>query len=391
VKERTNLLPAHPLHVIDSMDVPASIAVTLPSQITKPSPHLRVLVVDDDADSREMLEDAVRCLGHVSVGARGGVEALAKQQADPVDVILSDWSMHGMSGVELCRHVRSHESSEYTYFLFMTGFGDRAHLLEGLRAGADDYLTKPVDLEELEVRLLSAARVIVHQRQLAELNATLRQENDISFEAARIDPLTQIANRLRLCEDLDALHSHAARYGHRYCAALCDIDLFKSYNDRYGHLAGDEALRRVAVAMRGALRRGDTLYRYGGDEFLIILYEQGITEARQAMDRVRRIVESLGVRHDASPTGVVTLSAGVAEIGDANASCDDWLRLADSALYRAKQHGRNRVEKDEAADAAHGKSSPAAPPLEIVAGQGLPPPAGLHLGARPPAGIFPQR
>jgi len=329
------------------MDVLASIAVTLPSPITKPSPHLRVLVVDDDADSREMLEHAVRCLGHRSAGARDGVEALAKQQANPVDVILSDWTMPGMSGVELCRRVRSRESAEYTYFVFMTGFGDRAHLLEGLRAGADDYLTKPVDVEELEVRLLSAARVVGHHRALAELNAALRQENDISFEAARIDPLTQIANRLRLCEDLDALHSHAARYGHRYCAALCDIDLFKSYNDSYGHLAGDEALRRVAVAMRGALRRGDTLYRYGGDEFLIILYEQGITEARQAMDRVRRIVESLGVRHDASPAGVVTISAGVAEIGDADASCDDWLRLADTALYRAKQRGRNRVERDD--------------------------------------------
>jgi two-component system cell cycle response regulator len=349
---------------MDFMDTGASAAVTHPSPIGEPTRQLRVLVVDDDADSREMLEAAVAQLGHRSDGARDGVEALAKQQAHPVDVILSDWSMPGMTGIELCRRVRSRESAEYTYFVFMTGFGDRAHLLEGLRAGADDYLTKPFDLEELEARLLSATRVVTNQRELAQRNAELREESDLSFEAARVDPLTQIANRLRLREDLDALYSHAARYGRRYCAALCDIDLFKKYNDAYGHLAGDEALRRVATTMRGALRQGDTLYRYGGEEFLVILSEQGITEARQAMDRVRRAVEYLGIQHPESPGRVVTISVGVAEIGDASASYDDWLRLADSALYRAKKNGRNRVERDDSVRDSDGGCAPSSAPSQ---------------------------
>lgn len=304
---------------------------------------LRVLVVDDDTDSREMLEQAILQLGHRSAGAQDGAEALAMQQRQPADVILSDWSMAGMTGIELCRSVRSRQSAEYTYFVFMTAFDDRAHLLEGLRAGADDYLTKPVDMEELEVRLLSAARVVNHQRELAQMNAALREESHLSFEAARLDPLTQIANRLRLREDLDTLQAHAARYGRRCCAALCDVDLFKGYNDTYGHVAGDEALRRVATALRDALRQGDTVYRYGGEEFLVILSEQGIKEAYRAMDRVREIIAGLGIPYPESPAGVVTISVGIAEV-DATALQDDWLRRADTALYRAKQGGRNRVE-----------------------------------------------
>lgn len=326
------------------MAAAASVAVGYPTPGRTGTRSLRVLVVDDDPDSRHLLEEAVERLGHRSTTACDGLEALAMQQAEPADVILSDWDMAGMTGIELCRRVRAQESVEYTYFAFMTGFDDRAHLLEGLRAGADDYLTKPVDLEELEVRLLSAVRVLNHERGLAQMNAALREESHLSFEEARVDPLTQIANRLRLREDLDALQAQAARYGHRYCAALCDIDWFKGYNDTCGHLAGDEALRRVAATIRDALRQGDTLYRYGGEEFLVILSEQGISDARQAMDRVRGKVAALGVPHPGSPAGVVTISVGIAEIGDTGVSNDDWLRRADAALYRAKQNGRNRVE-----------------------------------------------
>jgi diguanylate cyclase (GGDEF)-like protein len=229
----------------------------------------------------------------------------------------------------------------------MTAFHDRAHLLEGLRAGADDYLTKPVDIEELGLRLGSAARVVAYQRELAESNAALRETSEVSFEAARIDPLTNVANRLRLSEDLEMFRSHAARYGHRFCIALCDIDVFKKYNDTNGHLAGDDVLRRVAATIRGALRLGDNLYRYGGEEFLVILCEQGLAEARKAMDRVHRTVESAAIPHDGSPMGIVTISVGLAEVRSAEASNEDWIRPADSALYRAKRKGRNRVESAE--------------------------------------------
>jgi two-component system cell cycle response regulator len=305
---------------------------------------LRVLVVDDDAASRALMDVVVASLGHLVTSARDGAEAWMKLQSQPVDMILSDWMMPGMSGTELCWLVRSRDPASYTYFVLMTALGDKAHFLEGMRAGADDYLTKPIDRDELEARLLSAARVVRFQGTLAQRNAVLARESAISFEEARVDAFTQMGNRLRLAEDLAALQSRATRYGHRHCAALCDIDLFKSYNDHYGHMAGDEALRRVATTIRSALRQADTLYRYGGEEFLAILPEQTIAEAGRAMDRVRKTVEGLDILHPASRLGVVTISAGVAELLDPMGSSDDWLGAADAALYRAKENGRNRVE-----------------------------------------------
>jgi diguanylate cyclase (GGDEF)-like protein len=308
---------------------------------------MRILVVDDDADSREALAMRIARSGHSCTTAGDGDEAWAMQQTQPADVILCDWRMPRMTGIELCRLVRSSASPAYTYFIFMTGFNDKAHFIEGLRAGADDYVTKPVDSEELEARLLSAARVIAMQRALVLRNVALRNERDASFDAARVDALTQSANRLQLREDLDALQSRASRYGHHYCAALVDLDLFKGYNDTYGHLPGDAALRLVADAMGAALRKGDTLYRYGGEEFLIILPEQPIHEAVGVLTRVRESVEALAIPYLLSKAGVLTISVGIAELGWAGGTCDDWLRRADAALYRAKHLGRNRVEIDE--------------------------------------------
>jgi diguanylate cyclase (GGDEF)-like protein len=180
----------------------------------------------------------------------------------------------------------------------------------------------------------------------------LRREGQTSYHAARIDPLTEIPNRLRLREDLEAVHSNAKRYGLRYCAALCDVDDFKRYNDRYGHPAGDHALRTIASTLRKHLRPGDTVYRYGGEEFLIILPEQSLNEAVGALDRVRAEVERLGIPTFDEPTGggapaprLLTISIGVAELEDA-AHVDDWIQRADAALYRAKARGKNCVVGD---------------------------------------------
>lgn len=328
----------------------------------EPSGPLRVLVVEDDADALAALEQAIVMLGHPVVGAVDGADAWEKQCAGPAHVILSDWSMPHMSGIDLCRLVRGNTDKEYVYFVLMTGFGDRAHFLEGMRAGADDYLTKPIDLEELEARLLAATRVVSMQRALAKRNAALERESDISFKQARVDTLTESGNRLRLREDLEALEARASRYGHRYSAALCDIDLFKQYNDTYGHLAGDAALRSVASAISSALRQGDSLYRYGGEEFLVILPEQSVGEAQSVMDRVRGAVERLAIPHEASAALVLTISVGVAELGESSGRSDEWLARADAALYRAKRGGRNRVEVDATrrADATSSEMAPTA-------------------------------
>jgi two-component system cell cycle response regulator len=308
-----------------------------------PTQPLRVLVVDDDAESREILQMAISDMGHECAVAADGLEAWVEHQANPADVILSDWVMPRMNGLELCRLVRTQGGEAYTYFVFMTALGTKTSFLEGMRTGADDYLTKPADVEELEARLQSAHRVMSLQRELGRRNATLRREGDLASEAARLDPLTQVGNRLRLREDLEMLRSRAARYGHRYCAALCDIDDFKGYDDSYGHLAGDDVLRSVAATMHRALRGSDMLYRYGGDEFLIILAEKNLGEGAQAMERVRAAVERAALPYARSPRAVVTISIGVAEL-HAGLSHEDWLGRADAALYRAKARGRNCVE-----------------------------------------------
>ena len=324
--------------------VPTSLAEAYRNSMAQPPyGRLKILVADEDTLSRVGLEQAVRELGHDCRTAKDGLEAWKMLQAERADVVLSDWNLPGMGGVELCRRTRAADGQgSYTYFIFMTGFDDREHFLRGMEAGADDYHTKPVDIEELQARLVSAGRVLSLYRKLADQNSRLQRDSELSFHEARVDPLTGAANRLRMNEDLAVLWSRSLRYGHPVALALCDIDEFKKYNDRFGHVAGDDVLRRVAQTIRNVLRQEDALYRYGGEEFLVVLPEQALADAICAMDRVRAGIEKLAIP---TPGGVVTISVGVAElVRPLDGTLDDWVRRTDAALYRAKENGRNRVE-----------------------------------------------
>ncbi len=305
--------------------------------------RLKVLVVDDDAISRATLQTVICSLGYECRAARDGVEALAMHRQQHADVILSDWDMPNMDGLELCRQTRKVDGERgYTYFIFLTAFDARDCFLRGMNAGADDYQTKPVDLDELQARLVSAARVVALYQRLADANEVLRRDSLASFNIARMDALTGVANRLCLEEDLPALWARAQRYGHHYSAVLCDVDWFKDYNDHFGHLAGDAVLRSVALTMAAELRQCDKLYRYGGEEFLLILPEQSLAEAMHAARRMCGAVAAMAV---ASPAGgVVTISAGAAElVPSLDSTLRAWLDRADAALYRAKESGRNCV------------------------------------------------
>jgi diguanylate cyclase (GGDEF)-like protein len=307
---------------------------------------LKVLVVDDEQDFRDSLAAAVRILGHSCTTARDGVEAWEAYDADRADVILSDWQMPRMDGLRLCQKVRADEThGSYTHFIFVTGNNDKAHFIHGMHAGADDYIAKPVDMDELEARLVVAGRIVRLHRELKALVSSLRRDSERATAAARKDPLTDAFNRLALEEDLEALAARTSRYGHGYCAALCDVDHFKAYNDHFGHLPGDDVLRRIARAIHDTLRRGDLFYRYGGEEFLVILPEQTLAEAAVVMERVRMDVEGLAIRH-APNAGLpfVTISVGVSLLsGQSPRSIDEWLRRTDSGLYEAKARGRNCV------------------------------------------------
>jgi two-component system cell cycle response regulator len=304
---------------------------------------LKILIAEDDAVSRTILRRAVEKFGHECLTAEDGEKAWKLYQNTPeVDVIISDWMMPGIDGLELCRRIRRVSHPEYTYFIFLTALGDRDHLLIGFEAGADDYLSKPLDRDELHVRLILASRVTELHRRLAHQNTELERLNRMLFEQSREDPLTHLGNRLRLREDLETLSAQVRRYS--YCLMLCDIDFFKAYNDTYGHLAGDEVLKRVADVISENLRSGDVAYRYGGEEFLIILPEQDLRSATVAAERLRRDIEELAIPHRArTPPEIVTVSVGLATLSAGEKSADDLLKEADAALYAAKEAGRNRV------------------------------------------------
>jgi two-component system chemotaxis response regulator CheY len=292
-----------------------------------------------------MLKRAIEQCGHRCLVATNGAEAWEQFQAGGADVVITDWVMPLMDGPELCQRIRAHPSTSYSYVVLLTSLDDKEHFLEGMEAGADDYLPKPLGPDQLRARLIAAGRVLALHQRLAQQNAELAELNRALGESARTDPLTGLGNRLRLWEDLRTTQNQLDRYGAQYAVAMCDIDYFKAYNDRYGHPAGDEALRAVASAMARECRSADRAYRYGGEEFLILLPAQAVEGAEAAINRIRLAIQALQISHEASSVaGVVTMSAGVAVAAPTvTLNPETLVSNADTALYRAKESGRNRV------------------------------------------------
>jgi two-component system, cell cycle response regulator len=311
---------------------------------------MKILVADDDPTSRLIVQMALRSLGHECHAVSDGAKAWDAFRWGRPDVVISDWAMPGLTGLQLCRNIRAYTPGNYTYFIMVTGHGAVDEVLEGMNAGADDYLVKPLDSEDLQGRLIAAARVTATHRQLTDQRAELERLNHELTDIARRDPLTGLGNRRALQEDLVLMEARARRYGHRYCMALLDVDHFKAYNDTYGHPAGDVVLQAVAAELRDQARGGDTLYRYGGEEFLCIFPEQSLRTGSVAVERMRVGVERLCTPNETTPRGVLTISGGLALFDSGHArSIHDVLKHADEALYRAKQLGRNRVEQAELA------------------------------------------
>jgi two-component system, cell cycle response regulator len=304
---------------------------------------VRVLVVDDEPTTALTVAAAISALGHEVLVARDGREALDVYLAQGPDVVLTDRQMPGMDGIELCRRIREDDEGHATYLILIAALGGREHALEGMEAGADDYLVKPVDPFDLRLRLLVAERVSQVHRELRATLAELGRANEVLQRLARTDRLTGAGNRLRFDEDLTMAATRARRYGRGYAVAMIDIDHFKVYNDTWGHAAGDEALQAVATAMATQIRDGDGLYRYGGEEFVVLLQEADAAGAAVLGERLRDAVERLGLPAP-GPSATVTVSVGVAAWtpGSAEATTDVVSR-ADAALYRAKAEGRNRL------------------------------------------------
>jgi two-component system chemotaxis response regulator CheY len=292
---------------------------------------MKILIVDDSASNALILRRLVERLGHDAVLARDGIEAWQALEDRSISLVISDWVMPRMDGLELCRRIRARRDSRYVYFILLTVKCDRSDRLQGLRAGADDFLVKPPDPEELFSRLEIARRLMAMQDEL-------ERKNQLLAELATTDELTGLKNRRRFREDLELQFQIAIRQSIPLSVVMLDVDRFKSLNDEFGHPAGDLVLKGVADILKAGLRGQDTPARYGGEEFVLLLPG---TEGRNATIVAERLRGSLS-RVEPSPRPI-TASFGVAELHRQHRSPDDLVAEADRALYVAKQQGRDRV------------------------------------------------
>ncbi|MFJ5954477.1 diguanylate cyclase [Paenarthrobacter sp. NPDC092416] len=303
---------------------------------------MKVLIADDDLISRMITKAAVEQSGHECIVATDGDSAWELFKEHSPEAVVTDLMMPGLNGLDLCRNIRASEEDSYTYLILVTSHGSREDVLTGMEAGADDYVTKPLDPFSLHIRLLAAQRI-------TSLHADLARYRSALTEQARTDPLTKLHNRLKLTEDLAQLHARSDRYSRDYCLAMVDVDNFKSYNDIYGHQAGDAALVSIAATLAGQVRQTDGVYRFGGEEFLMVLREQSAASAHGVLERVRSAVLELKIDHSGDPDGILSISAGVSAYTDGHrAGTEQLLREADLALYAAKAAGRNRVSLADA-------------------------------------------
>ncbi len=295
----------------------------------------RILIVDDEKFNRQILSELLLPDYEVFL-AKDGEQAIARARAIPApDLILLDVVMPGMDGYEVLRRLREDERTSAIPVMFVTGMCEPKDEAKGLDMGAVDYVLKPFRLAVVRARVRNHMNYIWQRRQL---------EQD-----AFIDSLTELHNRRRFDQTLDAEWRRANRHRKPISLAMVDIDCFKQFNDTYGHGAGDEALRQIAKAMLKIVNRaGELIARYGGEEFVVMLPEVGRDEAIHIAEQIRKSVEMLAINHENSSVApVVTISIGGASIVPCiNGSAADVLGLADDQLYLAKRAGRNSVSWD---------------------------------------------
>ena len=301
---------------------------------------MKILIVGDKEPERCLLRVACTNLSHDWRESADGDEGWLQYLDWGPEVILSDFIMPGKNGLELCRAVRSQPFDHYTYFILLSSLAQRGHVLDGLRSGADDYLPKPVDVDELALRLLCAERVTELHHRLARQREELQELSHKLFEESRKDQLTQVGNRMRFNDDRGRfLELETCN------VALCDIDCFKQYNDIYGHLEGDKILKVVAHQLDELSCTGTHVYRFGGEEFLLVFPEQTQTAAAELLERLRAQIEGLGLIHVGNkPYGKLTVTFGLSSLqGSTPGDFERTLKEADEALYEGKHAGRNRL------------------------------------------------
>jgi diguanylate cyclase (GGDEF)-like protein len=298
---------------------------------------MRVLVADDSPTMRRLLQSTLEDWGYEVVQAHDGEQALEILSADdPPPLAILDWVMPKITGPELCSRVRGRKSRTYTYILLLTSKAQHQDLIEGMGAGADDYIIKPFDRPEMEVRLRAGRRIVDLQAELMQMQEALREQ-------ATRDSLTHCWNRFSLFDILAREINRCFRGRTALGVIMLDLDHFKRVNDTYGHVCGDEVLKQLVQRVEGAMRSYDAIGRYGGEEFICVLSGCGEQEVKSNAERIRAAVEAKPVEWMQHRVKLTSSFGAVAGIPPAGMTPDQLIRIADEALYRAKREGRNRV------------------------------------------------
>ena len=302
---------------------------------------MKLLLVDDDPVSLRRLSAILGKEGYIIDAVENGQEAWEEIISDnPPDIAVLDWMMPGYNGVELCRMVRKRKRQKYLYIIFLTSKDTAEDIVEGLDAGADDYIKKPFNPQELKVRIRVGKRILELQSEVLTATEMLRHR-------ALYDSLTGVMNRQEIINNLDHEVSKWQRYQQHFSVIMSDIDNFKKFNDEHGHIVGDQVLRQVGELLRANLRSYTIIGRYGGEEFIIIVPMCTLPDAATIAERIRAkvhnniFVTEAGNLHVSMSFGVS--STEIVEPVDGN----EMIRSADKAMYQAKRQGRNLVVSAE--------------------------------------------
>ncbi len=290
---------------------------------------MKVIIADDDATTRCLLENTMKKWNYDVVSTTNGLEALdALLQQNESCMALLDWVMPEIDGIDVCRLIREKPKEHaYLYIIMLTGKQRKEDVVAGLEAGADDFLIKPFDYEELRMRMRVGLRILELQDQLTE--------------KAYYDQLTGIYNRMAIMQILKRELARSKRSNQPLSIIMIDLDHFKQVNDTYGHLGGDAILKGAASCMSDAIRTYDSLGRYGGEEFLIVVPGCRQNETRSLAKRIQDNLADTVFEYNGQEISI-TVSMGIADnrcIGISD--IDSLIRFADEALYQAKDNGRD--------------------------------------------------
>jgi diguanylate cyclase (GGDEF)-like protein len=306
---------------------------------------MNILVVDDSKTIRQLVGECLRPFGYNVAFAETGEAAVEHARAHEVDLVLMDIELPGMNGLKTTQAIRAVKQSDWFPIIFLTTHSDDQSFTEGIVAGGDAYMQKPINPVRLQGTIKAMERIYLIRQKLSRAQTELQSANRELERLSLTDQLTGLANRRHFDHMLSTQFSLANRNRSALSVIMCDIDFFKLYNDYYGHQQGDQCLASVAMALKEQMRRPtDLACRYGGEEFCVIMPSTPQDGVRAVAEKIRTAVLALAIPHERSKVdSIVTLSMGVATFVGQFATPEDLLRAADEALYRSKESGRNRV------------------------------------------------